>query len=251
MYRILIVEDEKWIRLGIQAMIDCRENAITETLTAQDAKQGLELWRAFGFEIVISDVKMPGMDGCAMCEQIYCENPQTAFIIISGHNDFEYARRALGFRAADYLLKPVNKQSLNNAIAQCVTHIAKQRGDEKVVDNLRLLNVNEREADIAEKAIKYIEANYDKKINLSDLAEELFINETYLSPLLKRALGVPPIQYITNLRVTRATELLANTNQKISNIAVMTGYPDQTYFTKVFKRVTGKSPTEYRQENEG
>lgn len=251
MYKILIVEDEKWIRKGLRAMLfETATNSISGIYEASDAKQGYDMWQAEKPEIVISDVRMPGDDGCSMCEKIYAAQPGTEFIIISGYNEFEYVRRALGFKAADYLLKPVSKENLITVVDQCIQNIAAQKGEEKQAALILEKQRKRSENEIVKEVVNAIENNYNKKITLSKLATDAFISESYLSSLFKKSLGISPIQYITNLRINAALDYLNNTNLKINDISAMVGYPDQTYFTKVFKRVTGKNPTDFRQKGD-
>ncbi|MFV0399660.1 MAG: helix-turn-helix domain-containing protein [Oscillospiraceae bacterium] len=246
MYKLLIAEDEKWIRMGIRAMIDTKTNPISEILEAEDVRQGLAVWREKRPEIVLSDICMPYGDGCALCETIYAEAPETKFVVISGYNEFDYARRAMNFRAVDYLLKPVEKERLNEVIAQCIQEIAKEQGNARMVNDIIENNLAYSEQDVVNKAVHFIEENYSNKLSLATLAEEIHVSETYLSSLFKKSTGMSPIQYITSIRINRAIDLLQNSAMKINDIAAIVGYPDQTYFTKVFKRVTGKNPTDYR-----
>lgn len=250
MYKVLIVEDERWLRSGIRVMIDTRINPVSDILEASDAEQGMAVWKRHRPEIVVSDVRMPGRDGCSLCEDIYRVAPQTSFIIISGHNEFEYARRALSFHAVDYLLKPISKEALNETLGRSIRAVADFRGDTRTVQILTEHSRQHGETDIVAAVVRVIEENYDQKLSLQDLAAKFYISGTYLSSLFKKTLGMSPIQYITNVRINRAHHLLSSTSEKISDIAAMVGYPDQGYFTKVFKRVTGKNPTDYRQKGE-
>jgi two-component system response regulator YesN len=94
---------------------------------------------------------------------------------------------------------------------------------------------------------KYIEKNYYKEnLSLQDLAEEMQISATYLSRLLKQEIGVSFIDYLTQVRVNKAIELMADPHKKIYEIAEQTGYSSQHYFSTAFKKVLGVSPAEYR-----
>ena len=73
------------------------------------------------------------------------------------------------------------------------------------------------------------------------------MSEAYFSSLFKKTMGVSLIQYLIDVRVKRAKELLERTDLKVNEVAELVGYPDQHYFTKVFKRVTGENPTDYKE----
>lgn len=251
MYKLLIVEDEKWIRKGIRAMIDTSRNLLSDIREAENGSQAIEIWREMHPEIIITDICMPDMDGCTMCEQIYREAPETEFIIVSGYNNFEYARRALGFRAADYLLKPVDITALNDILERCIQSVAGRKNDSDMVDYMINKNRSQGEGSVIAAVVDIIDKNYDKKLNLTELARHVHVSESHLSSLFKKELGTSPIQYITNLRINRAEELIKKTSLTISDIAAMVGYSDQTYFTKVFRRTTGQNPTALRSTESG
>lgn len=88
MTRILIVDDEKWIRKGLAAAIDRARLGITAVDEASDALSAIRLFKDQEPGIVISDICMPGDDGCTLCETLLKMRPSTHFIIISGHDDF-------------------------------------------------------------------------------------------------------------------------------------------------------------------
>jgi two-component system, response regulator YesN len=113
MYKILIVDDEKMIRLGIKAMIDREFLDVFTTETAFDGMDALEKIQNNKIDILITDIKMPRMDGITLIKQIQCmEIPIPATIILSGFDDFEYAKAAIKCRVKDYLLKPVKRHEL-------------------------------------------------------------------------------------------------------------------------------------------
>jgi len=96
------------------------------------------------------------------------------------------------------------------------------------------------------KATNYIKANYNKNINLKNIAENVNLNPAYLSSLFKKELGINFIDYLNGLRVEKARELLLETNLMTYEIAENVGFSEETYFSKVFKSVVGTSPTEFR-----
>lgn len=96
-------------------------------------------------------------------------------------------------------------------------------------------------------AIKYIEANYSlNHLNLDRVAEKLNLSPSYLSKLLKQETGLSFIDYLTNVRIKRAIDIMGNPTMKIYQVAEFVGYNNQHYFCKAFKKVMGFSPTEYR-----
>jgi two-component system, response regulator YesN len=111
MYKLLIVDDEKNIRLGIQAMITREFPTVFEIETAMDGIEAIEKWKEV--DILITDIKMPRMDGIQLIQHIQqTEQKIPAMVILSGYDDFEFTKAAIKSKAKDYLLKPVNRNEL-------------------------------------------------------------------------------------------------------------------------------------------
>ncbi|MBS5080531.1 MAG: response regulator [Clostridiales bacterium] len=262
---ILVADDERWIRKGIIKMIDqSRLEGETQILEADTVEGALALFSEHRPQIVISDVKFPTEDGCTLCERIYAIEKRTRIIMISGYDEFEYVKRALSYRAVDYLLKPVDKQVLNNTIHKCVEELSAEwqntseryresadrglpssegsRAEGGRTDGARSVDIQDVIRDIEDTVRK----NCSEKYTLSGLALKYHLSEAYLSTVFKKTNGLSLTAFIMQVKVERAKELMMTTQGKIWDIAAQVGYPDQHYFTKVFKKVTGESPTEYK-----
>ncbi|CAM4352692.1 response regulator [Paenibacillus phoenicis] len=132
MIKLLIVDDEKNIRLGLKTMIEREFPDQYELTTAAQGAEALELYRAHGADIIITDIRMPVMDGIALIENV-SEGPQPAeqagrpqIIILSGYEDFRYAKAAIRYQAVDYLLKPIRRDELFSALRKCQDNLAKR-----------------------------------------------------------------------------------------------------------------------------
>lgn len=99
------------------------------------------------------------------------------------------------------------------------------------------------------KLMHYISENYHKEISLTSAGEALHMNPNYVSQMFKKETGNTLIRYITQLRMEDATRLLATTQKPVMEIALEVGFNDYFYFLKTFKKITGKTPTQYREEN--
>ena len=100
---------------------------------------------------------------------------------------------------------------------------------------------------LIQQAIIYIDSDLEGDLSLNVLAEKLNVNGSYLSTLFKKEIGQTITDYVTNKRVTLAMRLLGTTKMQIQTVAQKCGIPDVNYFTKKFKKVTGRTPKEYRQ----
>lgn len=97
------------------------------------------------------------------------------------------------------------------------------------------------------KVIAYIEQNYDQELSLQVLSEQVHLSKNYLANLFKKERGEGVIDYITRVRIDRAKSLLRGTDLKSADISLKVGIPDSKYFSKLFKKMTGVTPSEYRE----
>lgn len=118
MYKALIIDDEEPTREAIRILGDWPRHGIDEVLEAANGQEGLALLERERPDLVLVDMKMPVMDGLAFLQVVERDYPDLFTIVISGYNDFDYTRQAIRSRVVDYLLKPVNRGDLNQALAK-------------------------------------------------------------------------------------------------------------------------------------
>ncbi len=112
--------------------------------------------------------------------------------------------------------------------------------------NKAILYSYDGESDTLKKALKIINANFSTKINLEEIAGQIHVNTSYLSYLFKLEMGLSFTEYVNTLRINTAKNLLMKTNMSIIDISLQSGFSDQSYFTKVFKKIEVCTPKEYR-----
>ncbi|WP_377720092.1 response regulator [Paenibacillus xanthanilyticus] len=116
MLRMLIVEDERWEREGLAAFWNWGEFGIGEVDTAVDGIDGLEKALSRPPDLVMTDIRMPGMDGLEMAKQLRERLPDVRIIVLTGYDDFGFARQAIRFGASDYVLKPIEEDELRKTV---------------------------------------------------------------------------------------------------------------------------------------
>ncbi|MBQ8031952.1 MAG: response regulator [Butyrivibrio sp.] len=248
MKRMVIVDDERLVIEGIKAIIKRIEADVEVVGSAQDGMQTQRVIKNLNPDIVITDIRIPYLDGLSLIEECkeYC--PDTVFIIISGFQEFEYARKAIRLDVLDYITKPVTIDKLK-AVLECAD---KKLGREETEASAEK-EIEKQKPDSGHKAIdtivEYIEKNYSKDVGLTELSELVGMNPAYLSALFKETLGKTYIKYLTGLRVEKACQFLKEGN-KVSAVASMVGISDVHYFGEIFKKYTGMTPREYR-DSEG
>lgn len=254
--KILVVEDERWIRKGIVKMIQRENLQIEEIFEADGAKSGWEVFEKEHPELVISDVRFPVDNGCILCERIFNTDPETKIIMLSGYGEFEYVKAALKYKALDYLLKPVDKTVLNRTIAQAAAEIRKKKQAESQKEKIQRETIQKEKMrprkgeDLVREVMSELSGNYSKRLSLSELARKYFVNETYLSNLFTKTAGISMVNYLMQIRVDEAKALLLTTRLSATDIALKVGYENARYFMRVFKKVTGETPKEYRLRQE-
>ncbi|MBW7458771.1 response regulator, partial [Paenibacillus sepulcri] len=127
MYRVLIIDDEEPLREAIRILGDWKNLGVEEILEATNGKDGLALLEQHRIDLVMVDMKMPEMDGVRFLQIIERDYPDLFAIVISGYNDFEYTRQAIHAKVVDYLLKPVNRADLNEALGKAIGVLAAKR----------------------------------------------------------------------------------------------------------------------------
>ena len=126
MYKILIVDDEKMIRLGIEKSMDWKKLCIDEVYTAASASEALQCLKSHNIDIMITDISMSEMTGLELVEQWKKQSTALKIIVLTGYDRFDYARTALKLRVNDFLLKPIDEDELFKSIQKMVFELDKE-----------------------------------------------------------------------------------------------------------------------------
>jgi two-component system response regulator YesN len=338
MYRIVVIDDEYIVVEGIKAIIKKRGMDCEVVGSATDGIDGLEVVREMKPDLVITDIRMPGMDGLSLIETAKEVLTKTRFIVISGFTEFEYAKRAISLGVKGYIDKPItiekleevinklksedeskgNEVSLLDAslskmmdaiilqkseelIKECENYLTqwkengawldlykkdsfrilcvllevfaeqkKSREDwmevsftkidelktvqeikdyvfyrvKKIANSMETVKIGTNHY-VVSRLLQYIADHYNRDIGLTELADEVNMNPSYLSILFKEEVGMSYVKYLTNLRMNKAKELL-KAGYKVTDVSEMVGYNNYRYFCDIFKKHQGKTPNEYK-----
>ncbi len=243
MYKVMIVDDEKPVRVAVAALGDWERWDIGEPLTARNGRDAMKLMYQEQPDIVFVDMNMPLMNGVTFMGKALAEFPGTLFIVISGYDDFSYAHAAIRHGAVDYLLKPVVEEELNKALEKAVVklntenHIYTARVEDPLSTEGILSAVKES-----------IDRHYTENITLSQLSDQFSLSKEYLCKVFKKKYGQSINRYLQKQRMLRAAELLKDEQIKVQDIAELLGFSDNNYFSKAFRKFYDMSPSEYRQK---
>ena len=209
-----------------------------EIFMASNGKQAAQISDETEINIALLDVEMPGMNGIELAKLIREKNPDCIIIFITAYDRFDYAIEAMHIKAFDYLLKPWKDEKLTGLISEAIVNIKELSLENSVNENLQ---------ESQKSAIKkYIKENYKRDISAGDVAGILGYSDVYFSKIFKQLFDDTFINYLTKVRIDKAKVLLKDVGFNIKEVGASVGYTDSNYFTKVFKRSVGMSPSEYR-----
>ncbi|WP_226036633.1 response regulator [Aquibacillus saliphilus] len=139
MYKLMIAEDEPIVREGLKQYFNWEELGIKQIFDAENGKIGIQIALQEQPDIIITDIRMPELDGLEMIKQLRPKLPNTIFVILTGYNEFSYAQKAIGYGGVyDYLLKPLQYDEGYKTIVNCIKKIDDQRHDLKNRSKLEL-----------------------------------------------------------------------------------------------------------------
>lgn len=262
--KVMIIDDEYLIRNLIKNCIDWNEIGVEIVAEASNAVEGLNLINKEKPDIILTDINMPITDGLDMSKCILEKYPDIKVIVITGYNEFEYAKRGIKIGISDFILKPIDEEELRNSILKIKNEILdenlrkKEYKDikEKMVAFNSIINLNdtsETEDKILniEQIKKFIVKNISNRdLSLKLVAEYFYVNPSYLSRIFKEKTDETFSEYIMNTKVKIATEMLKNSNAKAYEISKKIGIDDPNYFSNWFKKYTGVSIKEYKKQNQ-
>ena len=185
-------------------------------------------------DIALLDIEMPGMNGIELAKYIKEKYADCIIIFITAYDRFDYAIEAMHIKAFDYLLKPWKEERLCELINTAIENVRSMQKTDSIVHSQK---------DVIK---DYIDRNYKKDISAKDVAGILGYSDVYFSKVFKQLFDDNFINYLTKIRMDRAKVLLKDVSFNIKEVGKSVGYADSNYFTKVFKRSIGISPSEYR-----
>ncbi|KAF4324102.1 hypothetical protein G195_002677 [Phytophthora kernoviae 00238/432] len=213
------------------------------------------------------------LDGLEVTQTLRRDHPHLPIIILSGYDEFENARAAMRWGVNHFLLKPAEVEEIESVLREVLLEQdVRERHEQlertykqeigRVVPYLRKLFLHEllttryKEEELPAERMdyvgirmpsqvkQYVEVHYAEEISFEGIAKGLFVHPKYLSQLFKRVTGENFVSYVNGYRIQRAMELLQSGHYMVYEVSEMTGFRNATYFSQVFKMLTGKSPSE-------
>jgi two-component system, response regulator YesN len=248
MIKVMIADDEEVIRRGlakITSKMDIEVNVIGSYGNGAEAWQHLQDLSPSDIDLLITDIKMPMMDGFKLIEHARDHMQNISIAVLSGFSEFEYARRAIRHGVMEYLLKPIDKKQLHDLLRRVEDQ--KSRAPQQKPEEELPQAAEGGEHYVVEQAKSILEKEYGQSFELERLAEAVGMNASYISRLFKSKTGGTITDYLIGIRIAKAKELLIkHPDMRNYEIAERVGYSDPVYFNKLFKKMTGVTPKDYK-----
>ena len=283
MLRLLIADDEVIERKVLYKTLQKNVGDQCVIFQAENGRQALRVYEEEKIQIAILDIEMPGINGIEAAQKIREKDKECCIIFLTAFDEFSYAKKAITVRALDYLLKPYDEQELMLVVEEAMRLAAEYQANRQAAEyqagwlaagyqaNRQAAGYQAgpgQKSELPEAALPvgddmedggqarlskvteiishYIETNYMYDISMQDLARHMNYSEAYFCKLFKQCFNKNFTSYLTEYRVGEAKRMLAMPTVNVKDIGRAVGYSDSNYFAKVFKRITGQSPTEYR-----
>lgn len=252
MFRILVIDDELVICQGIESMIRRMGHPqIGEIIYITDGTAIDGVVRDFKPDIVITDIRMPEISGLEVIDNIQKIDGHCKFVVLSGYDDFAYAKSAFKRGVIDYLVKPADYEELEQTLQRIVNLLDYPAQANPVEPKPAEDKGKAEEKTIIGLAKKYVKENYSKDIDMAVVSNLLSMNYFYFSKLFKEETGMNFSGYMIKVRMEEARKLLDDPTHKIYEISSRVGYDNPKNFTRVFRSFYGMSPEHYRKKQAG
>lgn len=252
MLRLLIADDEIIERRVLYKTLQKNLGDRCVIFQAENGREALRIYEEEKIQIAILDIEMPGINGIEAAQQIRQKDKECCIIFLTAFDEFSYAKKAITVRALDYLLKPYDEQELMLVVEEAM-RIAGEGVKDQEAETAATYEPEEPEetgdvrlSKVTSLISQYIHENYMFDISMQDAARVMNYSEAYFCKLFKQCFDLNFTSYLTKYRVEEAKKMLEQPTVNVKEIGKAVGYGDSNYFAKVFKRITGQSPTEYR-----
>ncbi len=253
--KVLLVDDEVIALRAFRKRVDWVKYGFTEVYEAMDTAEARRILESKRIDLIFCDVEMPGENGLDFIEYVSSNYPSVRSVMLTCHAEFNYARQAIRSGARDYILKPIDYDEMGELLTRIGGEIAEENRRERLDELVNRVKADKEEADDPDsnenriRLIKdYIDDHIHEKITMKVLADQLHMNEQHMVRIFKKETGQSVLDYITQQRIAVAGMMLRDTDHSINFIADCVGCENYSYFTKIFKKQTGYTPSEYRSQ---
>ncbi|WP_028551276.1 response regulator transcription factor [Paenibacillus sp. UNC451MF] len=256
MLKVLVVDDDHLVRKGFISMMPWKDYNLEVVGEAGNGRKALEFLEHHEVNLLITDLAMPVMSGIDLMRSVKERHRHVAMVVLTFHQDFEFIQEALRLGALDYITKVELEHEHMGEVLKRIVDKMKEQAQEadwriEMADHANVLQEldspysPEVKASIA-KAVHIIHEELQEELHLPDIARRVNMSRSYFSRCFRDIVGKTFNDYIREVRVNHAKELLCRTERTIGWVATQSGYPNEKYFGKVFREIAGVLPSEFR-----
>ncbi|MGG3508717.1 response regulator [Paenibacillus lautus] len=264
MWKVLLVEDEVFVRESVREIIAWEELGFKVAGEAGNGAEALEMIRSNPPDLVLTDIVMPEMDGVELLRRTREEGYASRFVMLTCMSDFEYVRQAMEYGASNYILKlSMSVNTLRETLHKMNAELAKNNPNPSQPVPIPVAPTETMSSQPAhhsspreitshpevQKILQYIHEHYEQDITVKSMSGYVMMGENYVSALFKKKTGRTLIHYLHQVRVDKAIAYLLQTDLPVHEISLRVGFVNDNYFIKIFKRLTGFTPSKYRQHS--
>ena len=249
----MIVDDEFEIRNGLGNYIPWVELGFVVAGLFGNGRDALEFLRTQVVDVLMTDIRMPVVDGMELIRQARVLQPSLTCVVLSGHRDFEYARSAMTLGVRHYIVKPTKYQQLASIFTQIAQELLEAEGAAVLTSGSLQAGPapfrNQDSVDPNQQTIRSIKQFINGHLgsaSLEEVASHVRMNPNYLSTYFHQHTGQPFGEYLIKTRMAMAAELLKKSPKRIGEIADYVGYGSANSFSRTFRTQHGISPKDYR-----
>ena len=243
MFKVAVFDDNPLILKSIASTIKWDKLDCVVEGTAENGNDAFKILKEKSIDIIISDIKMPGMDGLSLVKKFYEMGQHAKIILITVFQEFELARQAVHLGVFDMLTKPLSNESICASVSRAVKLLKEESGNQPEV---MPFSAPENASSLVRHAIEHLNRHYTAEITLDSVSEYFQVSPNHLSRIFKRETGLGFVEILTKIRMAEALKLLESPDIKVYAVAEQVGYSDYTYFYQVFKKYYNVSPQKYR-----
>lgn len=254
MMKVLVVDDDHLVRKGFISMMPWKDYNLEVVGEASNGRKALEFLEHHQVHLLITDLAMPVMSGIDLMRSVKERYRHIAMVVLTFHQDFEFIQEALRLGALDYITKvELEHEHMGEVLKRIVNKMKEQTPEADRRTELPDIVMEEEagayspevKASVA-KAVQIIHEELQEELHLPDVARRVNMSRSYFSRCFRDLVGKTFNDYIREVRVNHAKQLLSRTERTIGWVATQSGYPNEKYFGKVFRDVAGVLPSEFR-----
>ncbi|WP_048601795.1 response regulator transcription factor [Rubeoparvulum massiliense] len=234
---LLIVDDETLEVEQLEYLIESLYPA-WQIFKAYDGKEALDVATSVVFDLALLDIHLPEMSGLQLGSALREKQPELDIVMVTASHDFYAAQQSIKLGVVDYLTKPIIRKELEQILKRY------ELGQTPIIPP--------EYCDIVGEAILFMHRHYDEHLSLSIVASWIHVNPSYLSRKFHEEVKVPFSEYLNQYRIEMSKKwLVENPDLTIGEIAEKVGFSNQYYFSTLFRKSVGMSPTQFRNQQSG